>query len=94
MVNFLCICGKLIFSVRSASLSFRKGYNLEPLERKVHFVPAHASLQSRINSLVFRRKDLCEAKHDLGVRKMCSKTMLCSHYATLWGGGGGVSIAY
>ena len=37
--------------------------------------------------LVFRRKDLCEAKHDLGVRKMCSKTMLCPHYATLWGGG-------
>ena len=42
-------------------------------------------------SLVFRRKDLCEAKHDLGVRKMCSKTTLCSHCATLWGGawGGG-----
>ena len=39
--------------------------------------------------LVFRRKDLCEAKHDLGVRKMCSKTTLCSHYTTLWGGGGG-----
>ena len=32
--------------------------------------------------LVFRRKDLCEAKHDLGVRKICPKkytlpTMLC-----------------
>ena len=38
-------------------------------------------------SLVFRRKDLCEAKHDFGVRKMCSKTMLYSHYAMLWGGG-------
>ena len=38
--------------------------------------------------LVFRRKDLCEAKHDLGVRKMCSKTTLCPHYATLLGGAG------
>ena len=35
------------------------------------------------------KKDLCEAKHDLGVRKMCSKTTLCPHYTTLWGGGAG-----
>ena len=38
--------------------------------------------------LVFQRKELCEAKHDLRVRKMCSKSMLYSHYATLSGGGG------
>ena len=38
------------------------------------------------NLLVFHRKDLCEAKHDLGVRKMCSKSTLYSHYATLLGG--------
>ena len=45
-------------------------------------IPSHL-----FSSLVFRRKDLCEAKHDLRVRKMCSKSTLCSHYATLWGGG-------
>ena len=38
--------------------------------------------------LVFRRKDLCEAKHDLGVRKMCSKSTLYPlRYA--FGDGGG-----
>ena len=31
--------------------------------------------------LVFWRKDLCEPKHDVGVRKMCWK-----YYTILWGG--------
>ena len=37
--------------------------------------------------LVFRRKDLCEAKHDLGMRKMCSKSTLYPTEAYWWGGG-------
>ena len=41
-----------------------------------------------IYSLVFRRKDLCEAKHDLGVRKNVLKNyaLLSLHYAV----GGGI----
>ena len=41
-------------------------------------------------SLVFRRKDLCEAKHDLGVRKICSKSML---YPLCYAFGGGLGKA-
>ena len=37
--------------------------------------------------LVFRRKDLCEAKHDLGVRKMCSKSTLYPLCYAFGGGG-------
>ena len=43
--------------------------------------------------LVFRRKDLCEAKHDVGVRKMCWKIMIGGVNRTdpkldlaIWGG--------
>ena len=38
--------------------------------------------------LVFRRKDLCEAKHDLGVRKICPKSTLYPLCYAFWGGQG------
>ena len=42
--------------------------------------------------LVFRRKDLCEAKHDLGVRKSCSKSTLYPLCYAFGGGGVGGGV--
>ena len=50
-------------------------------------MPGNTKIQYDI-LLVFRRKDLCEAKQNVECSKKRSK-----YYATLWGGGGGVKCS-